>query len=123
MSEEKQEHGTLRDEFRALGENLKEMLNSAWESDERKKLHGELEEGMRELGKVLNDFASEVQSGEVGQSIRREVDQFSQRVRSGEVENKARQEILKALKLLNNELEKASEKFSPSESESDMEAE
>jgi hypothetical protein len=37
MSEEKQERGTLRDEFRNLGENLKEMVNSAWESEERSK--------------------------------------------------------------------------------------
>jgi hypothetical protein len=115
MNEEKQEHSNLRDEFRTLGQNLKGMINSAWESEERKKLQSEVEAGMRELGNVLNDLATDFQSGEMGQSIRREVDQFSERVRSGEVESKARQEILKALKMLNNELEKASQKFSESE--------
>ena len=115
MSEEKQERGTLRDEFRTLGENLKEMVNSAWESEERRKLQGELEEGMHELGNVLNELAANFKSGEMGQTIRQEVDQFGERVRSGDVENKARQEILKALKVLNKELEKASEKFEDSE--------
>ena len=119
MSEEKHEHSNLRDEFRILGQNLKEMVNSAWESEERKKLQGELEEGMHELGNVLNELATNFQSGEMGQSIRREVDQISERVRSGEVENKARQEILKALKVLNSELEKASQKFSDADVEQD----
>ncbi|HAY85221.1 MAG TPA: hypothetical protein DCY42_09965 [Chloroflexi bacterium] len=123
MSEEKQTHGTLRDEFRNLGENLKTMLSSAWESEERRKLQGELEEGMRELGHALDNFATEFQSGEVGQTIRREVDQFGERVRSGEVENKARQEILKALQVLNKELEKASDKLSQSEPGDDAQAE
>jgi len=121
MSEEKQTHGTLRDEFRALGQNLKEMMNSAWESEERQKLQAELQDGMHELGSVLDEFATNVQSGEVGQTIRREVDDFSERVRSGEFESKARQEILKALKVLNNELEKASAKFSSEETKQDPE--
>jgi len=123
MSEEKQTHGTLRDEFRALGQNLKEMMDSAWESEERKKLQTEIKEGMHELGNVLDEFAANVQSGEVAQTIRREVDDFSERVRSGELESKARQEILKALKVLNNELEKASAKFSSAETEQDSEPE
>ncbi|NIW45550.1 MAG: hypothetical protein GWN14_12890 [candidate division Zixibacteria bacterium] len=120
MSEEKQEYGNLKDEFRSLGENLKDMINAAWESDERKTLQGELEEGMQELGNVLNEFAANFQAGEVGQSIRHEVDEISERVRSGELEDKARQEILKALKIINGELEKASQKFS--EAETDAEA-
>jgi hypothetical protein len=76
---------------------------------------------MHELGSVLDEFATNVQSGEVGQTIRREVDDFSERVRSGEFESKARQEILKALKVLNNELEKASAKFSSEETKQDPE--
>ena len=120
MSEEKQEYGNLKDEFRSLGENLKDMINAAWESDERRTLQGELEEGMQELGNVLNEFAANFQAGEVGQSIRHEVDEISERVRSGELEDKARQEILKALKIINGELEKASQKFS--EAETDAEA-
>jgi len=118
MSEEKQTHGTLRDEFRALGQNLKEMMNSAWESEERQNLQAELKEGMHELGNVLDEFAANVQTGEVSKSIRREVDDFSERVRSGEFESKAREEILKALKVLNTELEKASSKFSAETEES-----
>ncbi len=115
MSEHKQEEYNIRDEFRALGDNLKNILQSAWESEERKKLQGELESGMRELGRALDEAVEDFKAGEVGQNIQREVDQISERVRSGEMEQKTREEILKALKLLNAELEKATAKFEQSE--------
>jgi hypothetical protein len=116
MSEKnEQTGGSMREEFRNLGNNLKGMINAAWESEERKKFQSEIQEGMRELGSTLDDFATEVRSSDVGQKIRYEVDDFSERVRSGEVESKAREEILKALRVLNAELEKVSEKFSTTE--------
>jgi len=118
MSEKnEQTSGSMREEFRNLGNNLKGMINAAWESDERKEFQSEIQEGMRELGTVLDDFASEVRTSDVGQKIRHEVDGFSERVRSGEVESKAREEILKALRVLNTELEKVSDKFSTAEDE------
>lgn len=111
MEKPNQNFSSLRDEFRALGNNLKSLIHSAWESEERKKFQQELEGGMQELGSALNDMATEFQAGETGQKIRHEVDEFSARVKSGEVEEKARSEILKALKQLNEELEKVSQKF------------
>lgn len=116
MSEEPINEGSyLRDEFKALGENFKAMFTSAWESDERKRLQTDLEAGMKELGNALNDLAEEFRTGQTGETIRKEVNDFGERVRSGEVEQKAREEILKALKALNMELEKATDKFSSSE--------
>jgi hypothetical protein len=111
MQEPNENNSSLRDEFRALGDHLKQLVQSAWESEERQKFQQEIEAGMSELGSTLNDLAAEMKTGETGQKIRQEVDDFSTRVRSGEVEEKARSEILKALKLLNEELEKASQKF------------
>lgn len=116
MTEEnKQERGSIQDEFRNLGNNLKGMVNAAWESEERKKLQSDIKEGMYELGVVLNSLAADIRDGETGQKIRTEVDDFSERVRSGEVESKAREEVVKALKFLNTELEKAADKLSKTE--------
>ena len=36
MSEQQKPENDLRDEFRSLGESLKQVFNSAWESEERK---------------------------------------------------------------------------------------
>ena len=112
MSEQNQkDSGNMRDEFKALGDNLKDVLNAMWESEERKRFQEELEAGMRELGTAMESLADDVRRSEAGQKLREGVDDFSERVRSGEVENKAREEIVKALKMLNEELLKVSEKF------------
>lgn len=111
MEEPNQNNNSIRDEFRALGDHLKNLIQSAWESEERIRFQQELEGGMQELGSALNDLAAEVQTGETGQKIRKEVDEFSTRLRSGEVEEKARSEVLQALKRLNEELEKVSRRF------------
>jgi hypothetical protein len=112
MSEQQKPENDLRDEFRALGENLKQLFGAAWESEERKKLQQDIKDGMKELGVVLEGFAEDVRSSEVGETIRKEANDFGERVRSGEVEQKAREGILDALQALNSELQKASDKFS-----------
>lgn len=119
MEEPNKNFSSLRDEFRTLASNLKALVQSAWESEERKNLQQELEGGLQELGNALNDMATDFNASETGQKIRHEVDDFSARVRSGEVEEKARSEILKALKQLNEELEKVSQKFDSNDSNFD----
>ena len=113
MSEEQNnQSSSLRDEFQALGENLKSMFNAAWESEERKKFQSEIEAGMRELGTVMNDLADDIRNNQAGETIRREASDFHERVKSGEVEEKARQEIVKVLQGLNVEITKAVDKMS-----------
>jgi dynactin complex subunit len=112
MSEQQKPENDLRDEFRNLGENLKQVFNSAWESDERKKLQQDIKDGMKELGFVLEGFAEDVRSSDVGETIRREANEFGDFIRSGEVEEKTRQGIVNALQALNSELQKAADKFS-----------
>ena len=113
MSEEQtNDTNSLRDEFKALGENLKSIFNAAWESEERKKFQTEVEEGMRELGTAMNDLADDIRSSQAGETIRKEANEFHDRVKSGEVEEKAREEMVKVLQGLNDEIAKAVDKMS-----------
>lgn len=113
MSEETTDQSnSLRDEFQALGENLKSMFSAAWESEERKKFQSEIEAGMRELGNTMNDLADDIRSSQAGETLRREANEFHERVKSGEVEEKAREEIVNVLQGLNVEIGKAVDKMS-----------
>lgn len=112
MSEQPKNTGDLREEFRNLGESLKNLFSSAWESEERKKLQHEIHEGMKELGNILDGLAEDVRTSEVGETIRKEASEFGERVRSGEIEENARQGILDAMQALNAELQNAADKFS-----------
>ena len=98
----------IGDEFRQLGKNLISMLQSAWESEERKKLQQEIETGLRELGAALDQAATDFKQSPAGQQLKTDVEEFHTRVRSGEVENKIRTELVSVLRALNYELTKAS---------------
>jgi HD-GYP domain-containing protein (c-di-GMP phosphodiesterase class II) len=97
----------IASEFRQLGNNLKSILQSAWESEERKKLQQEIESGLAELGDSLNKTISEFKESPEGQRLKADVDDFRTRLRSGEVEVQARGELLSILRKVNDELQKA----------------
>jgi len=99
----------VTDELRQLGQNLKEALRSAWDSEERKKLQHEIETGLGELGTMLSQAAQDFSSSPTGQSLKAEIDDIQQRVRTGEVESKVRSEIMDALKTVNRELKRATQ--------------
>ena len=94
-------------EFSTLGKNLMTLLQSAWESEERKNLQREIEAGLAELGKTLNQAVSEFKESPAGNRLREEAEGLRARVRSGEVETQIRDDLLAVLRKINVELEKA----------------
>ena len=96
----------LAAQFRELGDQLKNLLQSAWESPDAQKLRQELRTGMTELGRVANETVEEFKVSEAGQKLKAEADDFKTRVETGEVEIKAREEISKVLDYINIELNK-----------------
>jgi len=113
MTEEQQPD--LTSQFREMGDNLKNILQSAWGSEEAQKLRHDLKNGLSELGKAANDAVDEFNVSEAGQRIKEETHDLKDRVVSGEVEAKARQEISKALHSINTELQKAIDQISKTE--------
>jgi hypothetical protein len=115
MSEKTPPEGDLRDEFHNLSQNLKNIINTAWESEERKKVQSDIHTGLDDLSNAITKMIDEFQASEVGKQVVQEVDDFGERLRSGEVRDQAREGILSALKKMNIELEKASDKFTTNE--------
>lgn len=117
MTEKNNSEGQLRDEFRNLGENLKAIVNAAWESEERRKIQHEVEDGLNELGQAVNELLEKIQTSDVSKKVSEGVDQIGEQFRSGEAETKIRQSVLTALQTFNDELQKAVGKFSSSKDE------
>ena len=112
MTDNPQPEKKLEDEFRNLGENLVEILRTAWDAPERRRFQEELEHGFNELGATIRREAEHFASSPGGQQLKAEVQDFSERVRSGEVQTKAREELLNALQLANTELQKVIQQWS-----------
>ena len=98
--------GEVAKEFRDLGENLKSVLQTAWESPERQKLQAEIEAGLTELGTSINKAAEDFQKSPTGQRLQSEAKDLGERVRSGEVEAGLREQILSVLREVNARLKK-----------------
>ena len=116
MTDNPQPEKDLSDEFRALGENLVKALQSIWDSPERRRLQQEIENGLNELASTLHKEARAFNDSPTGQQLKADFEDLRQRVRSGEAEDSAREELLKALKLMNTELERVVSRWSKKES-------
>jgi hypothetical protein len=98
--------GEVASEFKDLGDNLKSILQHAWESEERKNLQREIETGLANLGKTVDEAVTEFKQSDTGQRLKTEAQDLQQRIRSGEVEASLREDLLAALRKVNSELEK-----------------
>ena len=111
MSENPNPQPDLAYQFRELGAQLKNMFQSAWESEESQNFRTELKNGFSELGKAANEAVDEFKTSETGQRLKSDATDFKVRVDSGEVEAKAREEVSKVLDFINTELGKINQQW------------
>jgi len=107
----------LLDELHNLGKNLKELLQSVWEKEERKKAQKEIETGLNELARTFSQAANEFSQSPTGQTLKADLQDLNQRIQTGEVEAKVRTEVVSALRAANEGLRKAATGVKPPENE------
>lgn len=104
--EEKNPRGNVENEVRRLGENLKQAVQQAWDSDERKNLQDEIDASFKQLGESLDKFVVEVTSGPTGQRIQADLNNVREQLESGETERKVRDNLSEMIRKINVEIEK-----------------
>jgi len=109
-NETKTPSDNISEQLNELGKNLREALQTAWESEERRKLQKEIEDGLANLGASLSQAAKDFSNSPTGQNIKEDVKDMHERWQSGEVGTKVRSEITEALRKVNAELQKATRK-------------
>ena len=97
----------LASQFREMGDNLKNIMQTAWPSEDAQKLRQDIKNGLSGLSQAANDAVDEFNASEAGQRLKAETQEFRERVKTDEVEKKAREEISKVLHTINTELQKA----------------
>jgi hypothetical protein len=112
MTEEPTQEGTLSAELRELGMNLVAVLRTAWDQPERKRLQQEIVNGLNEMGTTIRDETDKFTQSPTGQRLKSDVSNVTQRVQSGELEARGRQELLNALQMANQQIQRAIEKLS-----------
>jgi hypothetical protein len=76
----------IASQFRELGENLKNIFKTTWESDEAQTLKEELKNGLDELGNATVEAVEDFKVSEAGQKLKDEAEDIKARVESGELE-------------------------------------
>ncbi|NIM93979.1 MAG: hypothetical protein GTO18_09755 [Anaerolineales bacterium] len=106
MTEQPESNGDLADQFRKMGENLKQNIEAIWNHPQSQEFREEIQSGLDQLGKSLSDLSTEIAESPTSQQIQKDVKDFGERLQTGEVETKVRSDLASLLKKLNEELEK-----------------
>lgn len=117
--EEETKGQTLADELNNLGDNLSDLLRTAWDNPERKRVQGEIEGGFNEFANLVKREAESFSESETGQRFKNDIDEFGQRIRSAEARERVRLEVLSIMQNANAELKKVIDKWSPPENVED----
>ena len=117
MTENTPPEENLADEFRNLGKNLAEALQSAWDNPERKRIVEDVETNLNELGNTLKREAEHFVESPTAQRLKSDIEQLGERVRSSETQDKVRQELMKILQTANSELQKVIDLWSGNQPE------
>ena len=59
---DQQNQPDLASQFKELGDNLKNIMQTAWQSEEAHKLRQDIKDGLTELGKAASDAVNQIQS-------------------------------------------------------------
>ncbi len=112
-NENKTSNESISDQLNELGKNLRDALQSAWQSEERTKLQKEIEDGLASLGASLSQAAKDFSNSPTGQNLKEDVKDIQERWRTGELRSKVHSELVDALRTVNDELQKAIKKNPP----------
>ena len=115
MSDEEKLEESLRDEFDALGKNIKDAFTGVWESEDRKRISSQIEAGISEVGEAISQAGTDIRESETGKQMRDEINGVADRIRTGELREKFEQDLVSILRSVNTEIEKATEGLSKSE--------
>ena len=107
MTEPRPSFEDLGNELRSLGANLRQVLQAAWESDERRRAQADIERGLDDLARTLRTAGQEFAASATGQRLRDDVRDLHERLRSSDVDARIREDLLAALRRVNEELGKA----------------
>jgi uncharacterized coiled-coil DUF342 family protein len=109
----------LGEEFRSLGANLKQMLEEAWQSEERVQLQQEIESGLKDAVDTLRGAAAEFERSPAGQRLKDEMKDVGEKMRTGQLPDEVRSELAEVLRKLNDELQAAASRLADRRSSGD----
>lgn len=108
-------HTDLMDEFKRLGRQFGDTLQSAFNSEEARRMETELRAGMKTFADEVERVFREAKDSPAASRMKEEATVVKERVETGDVGRKAQEGIVGGLRWLSDELEKLANQFTPAQ--------
>ncbi len=105
----------LMDEFKRLGRQFGDTLQSAFNSEEAKRMETELRAGMKTFADEVERVFREAKDSPAASRMKEEATAAKERVETGDMGRKAQEGMVSGLRWLSNELEKLANQFTPAQ--------
>jgi hypothetical protein len=105
----------LMDEFKRLGRQFGDTLQSAFNSEEAKRMETELRAGMKTFADEVERVFREAKDSPTATRVKEEATVVKERVETGDMGRKAQEGIVGGLRWLSDELEKLANQFTPAQ--------
>jgi hypothetical protein len=105
----KEKASQLVDELNRLGENLGNLLRSAWESDERKSIEREVTVGLEQMSKKLNEAAEKIRTDAYVNSAKQSAKEAYEAARVPQILEEMHKGVVGTLQKINADLAKRTE--------------
>lgn len=102
-------------ELRSLGRQFAETIQTAWQSEERRRVESEIREGVRSFADEVDKVINEAKSTSTAEKVKTEATEIKQRVESTDFSARTREGIVQGLHWLSEELNKLADQFTPPE--------
>ena len=103
----------IAEEFKRLGRQFADTLESMWNSEERRRMEAEIREGVRTFANEVDKVVRDARQSPAATRVKEEAVGVKERVESGDVTNRAREGVVQGLRWLSHELERLAEQFTP----------
>ncbi len=113
MTDQPRTPSAITDELSKMGKLVAQAVQSAWESEERKKLEAEVSEGLRKLSEEMSAAAKKASDSDAAKQIKMQAEKVAAEVKEHDVAEEIRKGLLTGLEAINQELGKLVERLEP----------
>jgi hypothetical protein len=106
------------EEFKRLGHQFADTLESMWNSDERRRMETEIRAGVRTFADEVDRVLRDARQSPAATRVKEEAVGMKERVETGELSDRARTGVVQGLRWLSHELERLAEQFTPAKAAS-----
>jgi hypothetical protein len=114
-ADEKANGPDVVEEFKRLGRQFAEAVESIWNSEERVRVENEIREGVHSFADEVDKVIREARSGETAEKLQGEAANMKARAESSDYGTAARDTLVQGLSWLSDEFGKMAEQFAPAE--------